>query len=340
MLESLLTEIKERSGEITDSIRSIYFGGGTPSLLAPKEIEQLLQAVRDNFSCDSDPEVTLECNPDDGDLNYFDKIRAVGVNRLSVGIQSFSDKDLNFLGRAHNSEQGQQCLSDVKKAGFENVTVDIIYGIPGSSDAQLKENVDYCLEEKVKHISAYALTAEHGTLLMHWIKNGKQSELDEGFQNDQFYQIRDYLIKHDFVHYELSNYGQDGYRSVHNQNYWSRNNYLGIGPSAHSYSHGIRRWNVSNNAHYMRNIENKESYFEEETLSPNSVYNEKVLVGLRRSSGIQLSGLGEFESFLLEEIRPFVKKGWLEKELDHVRATAKGLIWLDHMSEHLFKIEE
>lgn len=341
MLRAIALELKERSQSYSDAVRSIYFGGGTPSLLTTEEIGDFLKLIRDHFEWESNPEITLECNPDDGSQSYFEGLRSVGVNRLSIGVQSFFDDDLKFLGRVHHAASAETCLKEVKAAGFDNITLDLIYGIPGSNQARILDNLSKCIQYDIPHISAYALTEEPNTVLSHWIRSGRQQELDDQFQNEQFYLIKDQLSAYQFEHYELSNYGRKGYRSVHNQNYWSRNRYLGIGPSAHSYSAGIRRWNVSNNAQYMREIEQGGIYYEEEKLDRYSIYNEKILVGLRRSQGINLKDIGAFRSHVIEQSAEFIERGWLTMENDQwMRSTEKGLIWLDHISQKLFAIED
>jgi len=216
------------------------------------------------------------------------------------------------------------------------MTADLIYGIPGGNDERLRQNIATMLSFQVPHISAYALTVEQGTYLAHAIAKGKWQEIDEEQQNRQFYLLRDELQKAGLEHYEISNYAMPGYRSQHNGNYWSRISYLGIGPSAHSYHKGIRRWNVSNNGRYMNAVEAKEHFWESEALGPVESYNETVLVSLRKKEGVQLSELTPYEDFFLAKAPQFMEKGWLIKEGRHFRSTEAGMIWLDRMTEGLF----
>lgn len=336
MIQAMLKEIKLRSMEIDDALETIYFGGGTPSLLEPNEIEALIQQVQNNFDSVSSPEVTLECNPDDTNIEKFKAWKMVGINRLSIGIQSFSDNDLIYLGRVHNSSMALKCLEQARHVGFDNISTDLIYGIPNSADYEIEKNIKIFNDFEIPHISAYALTIEEKTALKHFIETGKSKDIDESHQNDQFYLIRNILRSYSFEHYEVSNYAKNGYRSQHNSNYWNRKAYIGIGPSAHSYVAGKRRWNVSNNAKYMSAIQNKKEYFETEELSQKNIYNEKILTGLRRKEGILISELNPFETHFLSKAGQYLERKWLQEEKGRICWTEKGLLWLDLMSAEMF----
>lgn len=336
MVACLEQELIQRKDEVGEAISTIYFGGGTPSILTEKEIDGLLDTIDQHYLLEDKLEITLECNPDDTNAEKFQHWRRSGINRLSIGVQSFDDEDLAYLGRVHNAGEAERALREARLAGFDNITADLIFGLPQASDERLQQNIDTMLSFGVPHISAYALTVERGTYLAHAIAKGEWQEMDEEQQNRQFYLLRSGLQQAGLEHYEISNYALPGYRSRHNSNYWSRISYLGIGPSAHSYHSGVRRWNASNNGLYMKAVEESRSFWESESLGPVESYNETVLVSLRKKEGIHLSELTPYEDFFLTKAPQFMEKGWLIREGRHYRSTEAGMIWLDRMTEGLF----
>lgn len=340
MIASLKQELFQRREEMDEAISTIYFGGGTPSILSVKEIESLLDTISRHFYLEDELEITLECNPDDTSTEKFRDWHRSGINRLSIGIQSFSDEDLSYLGRVHDAGEAEKALEEARSAGFDNFTADLIYGLPGAGDDRLRKNIDIMLAHGVPHISAYALTVEQGTYLAHAIAKGKWREMDEEQQNRQFFLLRSQLRQAGMEHYEISNYARPGFRSRHNSNYWSRVSYLGIGPSAHSYHEGMRRWNISNNGRYMKAVEEGERYWESEKLGPLETYNETVLVSLRKDEGVNIKLLAPYRDFFLARAEQFLEKAWMVREGNFFRSTEKGMIWLDRMTESLFISEE
>lgn len=336
MVECLKQELFQRKDEVEEAISTIYFGGGTPSILSEKEIDALLDTIHGHYLLEDTLEITLECNPDDTSAEKFQNWQRSGINRLSIGVQSFNDEDLAYLGRVHNSAEAERALYEARKVGFENITADLIYGLPLASDERLQQNMDTMLSFEVPHISGYALTVERGTYLAHAIASGEWEQMDEEQQNRQFHLMRKRLQLAGMEHYEISNFAQPGYRSLHNSNYWSRVAYLGIGPSAHSYHPGFRRWNVSNNGRYMKFVEDGEKYWESEELGPVESYNETVLVSLRKTEGIDITQLEPYRDFFLTRAVEFIEKGWLIREGNHFRSTVEGMIWSDRMTASLF----
>ena len=248
----MVKELEIRKNELQDeTIETIYFGGGTPSVLSLDEIELLIKAIYDNYSVIENPEITLEANPDDllsvraESRTIFEDYKKVGINRLSIGVQSFFEEDLKLMNRAHNSDEAKSCLSAAIDS-FDNITVDLIYGIPNMSLKKWKENLQTVFDFGINHISSYALTVEPNTVLDSFIKNGKYPPLDETLAKRHFDVLVAETQKNGFVHYEISNFGMPNYFSKHNTSYWLGKKYIGIGPSAHSYNKTHRSWNVSN----------------------------------------------------------------------------------------------
>jgi len=289
-IESIIKEVSLRKDYLqNDIVNTIYFGGGTPSLLKTQEINKIIQAISETFSIGENPEVTIEVNPDDIALKdnvYLRELRSTGVNRVSIGIQSFEKKDLEFMNRSHNNKQAYFALENCLSAGFDNISADLIYGTPSLSDKSWERNLFRLLEFGVPHISAYALTVEEKTALHSFIKSGKINAIDEVKVAAHFEMLVEILTNSSFIHYEISNFALEGFISKHNSGYWKNQNYLGLGPSAHSYNGKSRQWNVSNNHIYIRQISEKAPKYEVETLSKETKYNEYILTSLRTMWGV------------------------------------------------------
>ena len=348
MLNAMEREIQMRkdelsiAGQLKSKIQTIYFGGGTPSLLHPAEIERLVSLIEDNFEIDSDAEITLEVNPDDLESSRIIELSKTPVNRLSVGIQSFRDEDLKFMNRAHDR---MQALSSLETAcnNFDNVSIDLIYGVPGLSLEAWKANLNQAFEYPIQHISSYALTVEPKTALDHFIRTGKCKAPDEDQARIHFEMLMEESANQGFIHYEISNFARAGYFSRHNTSYWQGKPYLGIGPSAHSYSGRRRSWNIANNAKYLKGIERGDPDRELETLSETDRMNEMIMTGLRTIWGVSLNSFetefgSQFAKQLITRSDRFLCEGLLEVESGHLRATKAGFFLIDGIASDLFMV--
>ncbi len=343
LVEALIHEIGMRTSETGGQvIETIYFGGGTPSLLSNEEIEAILAAVYKNYPVTDAPEITLEANPDDLTQERILELKDTAINRLSIGIQSFFESDLKLMNRAHNAQEAMDCLTFASQH-FDNISLDLIYGIPGASDAQWKANIEQALAFGVNHISSYALTVEPKTALAAFIKKGVIDQVDDERAQQQFFILIDALEGQGFVHYELSNFGKPGYFSRNNSAYWQGKTYLGIGPSAHSFNGEQRSWNIKNNTKYIEAIEQNRLPLEVETLSVTDKYNEYVMTGLRTIWGVSLekvrTDFGEnFEDYLLKQSDKHIKEQLLYIENEKLKVTKKGKFLSDGIASDLFKI--
>lgn len=341
MVEAILSEIKERADYLGDtSIQSIYFGGGTPSLLTGEQIDSIFKVIDENWKILSDAEITLEANPDDLSIEFLSMLRNTPVNRLSIGIQSFHDKELEWMNRAHNAAQALGAIALAKSYGFEKLTADLIYGLPGQTMKDWEENIQTMLGTGIGHISAYALTVEPRTALGNWVKKGKVVIPADDQVREQFDLLIDELIAAGLDQYEISNFARTGEEAVHNANYWRGLPYLGIGPSAHSYNVEEREWNEAHNIHYMEGIERGERPFEKEVLSVQDKYNELVMTRLRTRWGVkklELLALGEqwLEHFL-EHAPAAEEKGWINRGHDTFTLTPEGKHWADQVAATFF----
>jgi oxygen-independent coproporphyrinogen-3 oxidase len=288
-LESMIQELELRRDYLgTENVSTIYLGGGTPSLLTVRETESILNSVYRLFPVDRECEITIEMNPDDIDPQYLSEIKKLNVNRISIGIQSWRDSDLKLLNRRHDSAKATAALKDTFNAGFENVTIDLIYGIPGMSSEEWAANLDYSFSFDIKHLSAYHLTFEKGTVLWKMKEKGSISEIDEDDSTALFNILIEKSENAGFVHYEISNFGKPGYFSKHNSNYWKQVNYLGIGPSAHSFNGYSRQWNVRSIKEYIKSVNSGKVFYEREELDTRSRFNEYIMTSLRTMWGIDL----------------------------------------------------
>ena len=341
MLLAIKNELAQRAKEFkTDTIETIYFGGGTPSLLSQKEIDSLLDIVYECFSVIEFPEITLEANPDDLDRVTIKEIADSKINRLSIGVQSFFEEDLKMMNRAHNSVEAFACLKEARKY-FDNITVDLIYGIPGLSEERWEENLKTVFDLGVNHISCYALTVEENTALATFIKKKIYPPCDEDLAFSHFNTLVEETRKKGFIHYETSNFGQPNYFSKHNTAYWSGKKYLGVGPSAHSFYNNNRFWNIANNTKYIKALRSGNSYYELEILSENDRYNEAVMIGLRTIYGVDLIKLKvEFDlkyyDYLILGAERYLENDTLEIKDGCLIATSKGRFLVDGIASELF----
>ena len=344
--EALLKEMKMRRGYLEGApVETIYFGGGTPSLFAPGQLKRIVDAVYSLFHVEQDPEITLEANPDDVDRPFFDGILSAGVNRLSLGTQSFIDEELRFLGRRHNAAQNHKALEDAFAAGFKNVSVDLIYGLPIqalSGVGNLLTNLQTFFSHPITHLSAYHLTIEPGTPFGRQKERGKLQELPEHISLQQFEQLIQFTREKGMEQYEISNFAYPGYRSRHNSSYWQRKPYLGLGPSAHSYNTRSRHWSVAHLKQYLEAIEHGQLPLEKEQLEMRDHFNEHVITALRTSEGINLDEAEklygkDYLEYLEKTARSFLDKGQLLKENNYLKLSRKGMFISDAILRELIR---
>jgi oxygen-independent coproporphyrinogen-3 oxidase len=342
MVEALLKEIDLRASFLEgETIETIYFGGGTPSLLEADQIQQLIDGVAHYFSIAPKAEITLEANPDDLQRERLTALKNTSINRFSVGIQSFFEEDLRWMNRAHSSEEARQVIPRVQDAGFENITADLIYGYPLLSDAKWEANIQTLCEFKIPHLSAYSMTVESKTALDTLINKGKTPPMDEHQSAHQFERLMESLHVAGYTHYEISNWAIEGMEARHNSNYWKGVPYLGIGPSAHSYRPHLRQWNIAHNARYMKGINDGICAIEEETLSAQEQLHEYIMTSLRTKKGIDLGYLASQFGFSVsdstfQKAMKHVEAGLMERDGDHLRLTRRGKLLADYLTTELF----
>jgi len=345
MLKSMNTEITERKGYLNKKkISSIYFGGGTPSILSISEIKNLLNSLYKIYRVNKNAEITIECNPDDLTATKLVSYKKLGINRLSIGVQSFIDTDLKFMNRSHNAKEAINSINLAQKVGFKNITIDLIYGLPSQTLRKWDENLKVMFNLNIPHFSAYALTIEKKTALYHLVKNKKVTGLSEKKTVAQFNLLQVRAKKKGFIHYEISNFAQEGNFSKHNTAYWKNNHYIGIGPSAHSYNGNSRRWNVASNIKYIANINAKSNYFEEEMLTISEQYNEYIFTSLRTIWGINKLTIkkrygNKIQSHFLKEITKWINKDYIIMNLNKYTLTADGKIFADKIASDLFIVD-
>lgn len=286
LIRALKKELILRKDEIDEAVETIYFGGGTPSLLVDYEIKELLDLINNNYDVIKDAEITLEANPDDLTQDYLEKLTKTPVNRLSIGVQSFFDEDLRFMNRAHTAEEAINSIKYAQSVGFENITIDLIYGTPGLSITKWKQNLATFLELNIPHLSSYALTVEDRTALDYFIKTKKIPPLNDALSKQHFEILISTLEDANYWQYELSNFAKDSFFSKHNSAYWQNKKYLGFGPSAHSYNTVSRSWNVANNSKYIKLLQNNILPGSSESLTLADRYNEYIMTGLRTMWGV------------------------------------------------------
>ncbi|KIQ24187.1 coproporphyrinogen III oxidase [Flavobacterium sp. MEB061] len=328
------------SAQSDNQIETIYFGGGTPSVLSNEEINFLIAEVYKNYTVVENPEITLEANPDDLSSERIFELSKSQINRLSIGIQSFYEDDLQLMNRAHNSAEAIHCLKEATKY-FDNISLDLIYGIPGMSDEMWKQNIETALSFGIPHISSYALTVEPKTALRKLIDTGKIAEPQDEVASNHFLILVETLQKNGFIHYELSNFGKENYFSKNNSAYWLGKKYIGIGPSAHSYDGEKRGWNIANNSLYLKSIQENILPIETEILSKSDRYNEYIMTGLRTIWGVSLDRIEkefglEYLDYLKKQVQKFLNDDLVFIENYILKPTAKGKFLTDGIASDLF----
>ena len=341
-VEALKKEIVDRRSYLGDElVETIYFGGGTPSLLPTKYVEEILELLHKNYNIISNPEITLEINPDTIDKEKMLALKQLGVNRMSVGIQSFHDDDLRYLGRRHDSRHAMQVLEDLKAVDFEKITLDLIYGMPTLTEEKWNKNLDIFFSTGITHLSAYALTVEPKTILGQKIEKGEL----QGVSEEETIRHYDVLVErtkaNGFEHYEISNFAKEGCRSRHNSIYWKDVKYLGLGPSAHSYDGNSRQWNVSNLTKYIQLVGNSEEYYEKEILTLDDKFNEYVMTSLRTSWGCDVEKIERdygksYSSHFLKNVKKYLGAGEMLKDVNTYKLTDEGMLFADGIAAELF----
>jgi len=345
MINAMVKEIAStHNNYVKQEFNTLYFGGGTPSVLDEKEIKQLLFAASEKFNLTKLEELTFEANPDDLNEDYLKMLKDNGFNRLSIGIQSFQEKDLELLRRSHTAKQAKQSIEKALKLGFKNLTIDLIYGIPGLDFNSWKNNLETLTDFEVNHISAYHLTFEPGTVFDHWRKKGRIEVMDEKESLKQFDFLISFLKENKFLHYEISNFAKEGFISKHNFNYWNQTPYLGIGPSAHSFDGKERKWNISNNKSYIELIDIEGGkYYEKELLREKDVYNEYMITGLRTYLGVDLNEImkrfgDNYVKYTQKTAKNFLEDEKLVLENEKLKLTKKGIMISDFILEKFLKV--
>ncbi|MHC6200022.1 radical SAM family heme chaperone HemW [Elizabethkingia miricola] len=343
MMRAIHKEIDSRHHELSDKhIKTLYLGGGTPSLLSVDEIKALLDKSAQYYDFDSEIEITLEANPDDLNASFLKELSKSGVNRLSIGTQSFFEDDLKLMNRAHTAGEAEDSIKRAQDFGLENISIDLIYG--SSSMPIWKENLQKAIALQIPHISSYALTVEPKTALAKWIKDKVVKAPNEEVQNEEFYYMSEFLKEQGFIHYEISNFAKEGFYSKHNSAYWKGQPYLGFGPSAHSYNGGnIRSWNIANNALYIKGLAENTRNFEEELLSPKDQLNELVMIGLRTVWGVDMVKIQSiFEKDIQEEffylLNSKKEEGLIVEDSGYLKIPEKYWFLADGIASGLFLV--
>jgi len=333
----VIKEAKLRKDYLSgESISTIYFGGGTPSVLRLNELNNILVSIYELFDVEKDCEITIELNPDDVNFGWLSGLRKAGFNRLSYGIQSWNDNILKMLNRRHNSAQAAKAIEDSERAGFENISVDLIYGIPGYGSENWERDLNITLRYNIKHLSAYHLTIESGTLFSKMKKEGRLKEIDEEESNNQFNLLIEKTASAGFIQYEISNFAKDGWFSRHNSNYWKQVMYLGVGPSAHSFNKISRQWNISHIEKYISALESNKLLFRKEELSLRTRFNEYIMTSLRTMWGIDLGYVeNNFEKegydYIINLSRKFISYGLMRMEGNSLILTNTGKMISDNI---------
>ena len=321
-------------------LQSIYFGGGTPSLLETQELETLLKEIARFFEIAPDAEITLEANPDDLTEAKLQQLATTKINRLSIGIQSFFEEDLRYMNRAHNATEARKAIENAQKAGFENLTIDLIYGTPTMNNERWQQNLETVFALNIPHLSCYCLTVEPKTALEHFVKVGKSPDVNEAQAAEQFEILLKMTAQHGFEQYEISNFAKNERYAQHNTNYWKGKKYLGIGASAHSFDGNSRQWNISNNARYIQSLEAGKLNFEREALSEADRLNEYLMTGLRTKWGVDLSAIQQHGTAIandfLKKIHPFLIQKLIQQNGETFTLTPEGRFLSDGIIGELF----
>ncbi len=345
-MRAIAEEIKLRKGELPAlPLETIYFGGGTPSLLSDKELGFLFDNIAEHFDIRNDAEITLEANPDDLTAAKIKELRNSPVNRLSIGIQSFRDSDLQLMNRAHNANEAERSVKASQDAGITNITADLIYGLPSQTLNDWRDNLHQLIALDIPHLSSYCLTVEPKTALAQFVKTGKIIPATEQVSSDHFQVLMEETDKAGFEHYEISNFAKDGYIAVHNSSYWKGEPYLGVGPSAHSFAGNTRRWNVANNTAYLKKIFSLQPAYEQEVLSITEQYNERVMLGLRAKWGVDQNRIESdfgsvFAKHFANEMQQWIISGDAKVDNDNYTLTQQGRLLADRIASTAFFVGE
>lgn len=343
-VDAVCKELQMRKDFFTEPIETLYFGGGTPSLLSKDELNQIFTTIHENFSISSDAEISFECNPDDISEEYCKTLRSFGINRLSIGIQSFFDDDLQLLNRRHSADSALRAVKIAQNTGFQNITVDLIYGLPNMTLNRWKQNLQEVEKLHIQHLSAYSLMVEEHTALHKFVKTGKFILPNEDSVLEQFNYLIDWSERTGFEQYEISNFAKNGMYSRHNSSYWTGSQYLGVGPSAHSFDGKNRFWNVANNAKYIESINNNVIPSECETLSTRDRYNELIMTGLRTKKGVDIGLIknnfpDEYYRNFVTQKNIFLSQGLLQECQNSISLTRKGIMLSDMIMSDFFITE-
>ncbi len=341
MIEALVAEINQRHTYLDELVvDSIYFGGGTPSLLTSEEINVLLSHLQNYFDLAADAEITLEANPDDLSVDYLQALRSTAINRLSIGVQSFDEEDLQFMNRAHSAKEALDCIQNAQKEGFQNLTIDLIYGAPTTSHQKWKTNLQQAFDLGVRHLSCYALTVEPKTALEYKIKKGLVPAVEDEHSAQQFEILLQMMQANGYEQYEISNFCKPSFYAKHNRSYWQGIAYLGLGPSAHSFDGVSRQWNRANNEQYMQQVKAAELYWEKEILSLADQYNEYIMTALRTKWGVQKSVLHQrfaAQTKAFEMLaQAYIQEGWMHLSNHSYTLTASGKLLADSIISDFF----
>lgn len=344
VLKSIEKEMEIRSEELKEEINTVYFGGGTPSLIESEAIASMLNQAKKYFKIAPDAEITLEANPDDINIQKAKSWKSIGINRFSLGIQSFADENLQWMNRAHNAVQSFAAIDTIRNVGFENFSIDLIYGTPGQTKEGWIKDVETALKLNIPHLSCYALTVEEKTALHTLIQKGEKQEVNQDEQAERFNVLMELTAEAEYHHYEISNLALPGFESKHNSSYWEGLSYLGFGPSAHSYDGKKRKWNIANNIKYVEAIAKQILPLEEETLSQNDKLNEYTMTSIRRSKGIEKNRLIQLggESRLPEiqkMIQPYLESNKVVEDEKGWRLTNEGKFYADGIAAALFILD-
>ena len=344
LVDALCLELYKRKEYLNEPVKTLYFGGGTPSLLSANQLEKLISSVKSNFFLEDNAELTLEANPEDLDQNKTQTLLKLGINRLSIGVQTFDDKRLRWINRIHDKSQIINAFKNARRAGFKNISIDMMYALPGTEPRLWKEELTKAVNLGPEHISLYGLTIEKKTTFGKWEEKGKLIQLPEEEAATQYLTASEYLSHNGYVQYEVSNFGQPGFFSRHNMSYWNGSSYLGIGPGSHSYNGSTRQINVSNNVKFLSKIIEDEDYFEVENLSTTQLINEKILTGLRTRNGLNIAQIKDNYGVDLlvvyaKLINQLKDQNLLFLEKNNLRLTINGLLVADEIALRMFFTE-
>ena len=327
-----------------EQLQSVYFGGGTPSLLTIRDVEKIFDTIHQYHSVAADAEITLEANPDDLTIQKLKDLSKTAINRLSIGTQSFFEKDLKWMNRAHTAQEAKTCIQVAQDNGFENITIDLIYGTPTTTNEMWEENIQTAIQLNIPHLSCYCLTVEPDTALDHFVKKGTKEAVDEEKAAQQFEILMDLSARAGYEHYEISNFAKPNRHARHNSNYWLGASYLGIGPSAHSFNGNSRQWNIAHNTKYIKALQENQLSFERELLTTDQQYNEYILTALRTKWGCQLQKIKawgvQYEQYFLKTVEPYLKEQLIQERRQTYTLSSKGKLLADRIAMNLFIEEE